>query len=58
MGAGDFGRLEMITNSVRALERRLPYTVDCPCGEKITTETMEPAYCKCGILHRFRSDRE
>jgi hypothetical protein len=55
MATGDIGRLEIMTNSAHSLARRLPYTVECACGEKITTETMEDAYCKCGILHRFRS---
>jgi len=58
MDAGDIGRLELVTNSVRELERRLPYTVECSCGERVTTHTMQTAYCKCGILHRFYSLRD
>jgi hypothetical protein len=57
MDAGDIGRLELVTNSAQEMERRLPYSVDCICGEKITTENMQSIYCKCGILHQFRSIR-
>ena len=38
MDAGDTGRLELVTNSAQEMERRLPYSVDCICGEKVTTE--------------------
>jgi hypothetical protein len=55
MDAGDVGRLEIVTNSVEALERRLPYTVECSCGETVTAKSMQPVYCKCGTLHRFRT---
>ena len=58
MDIGEFGRLEIITNSALAMERRLPYSVACTCGEKVTAETMEPVYCSCGILHRFHSVRD
>jgi hypothetical protein len=57
MDAGDIGRLELVTNSAPEMERRLPYSVDCICGEKVMAETMQPVYCKCGILHQFRSIR-
>ena len=56
MDSGDFGRLELVTNSVRALERRLPFTVECICGEKVTAIKIGTVYCRCGILHLFRSD--
>jgi hypothetical protein len=59
MEAGDFGRLKLVVNSVRALERSLPYTVECECGEPITTKTMSSADCpSCGIRHEFRSIRD
>jgi len=54
---GDLGRLELTVNSVRALERQLPYTVECKCGRAVTTETMQPLDCICGIRHEFRSIR-
>jgi hypothetical protein len=54
MELGDIGRLESAVNSVRDLERQLPYTVECACGEKMTTQAMEPVVCqKCGTHHRF-----
>jgi hypothetical protein len=57
MDAGDTGRLELVTNSAQEMERRLPYSVYCICGEKVTTENMQSVCCKCGILHQFRSIR-
>jgi hypothetical protein len=57
ISAGDIGRLELVTNSVKDLERQLPYTVECGCGEKITTQAGEPVYCICGVRHEFRSER-
>lgn len=54
---GDIGRLELAVNSVMDLERQLPYTVECGCGEKITTQAIEPVDCKCGVRHTFRSER-
>jgi hypothetical protein len=57
MELGDIGRLELVTNSVRDLERRLPYTVECSCGKQITTKALESVECKtCGRYHRFRSE--
>jgi hypothetical protein len=53
---GDFGQLKSVVNSVISLERRLPYTVECDCGRKITSQAMEPVFCeKCGAQHTFRS---
>jgi hypothetical protein len=46
MESGDIGRLELVTNSVKDLERRLPYTVECICGEQITTKAVESVECK------------
>jgi len=57
MQSGDIGRLKSVVNSVRGLERQLPYTVECECSEKITTKTMEPVDCNtCGAHHTFRSE--
>lgn len=57
MQSGDIGRLKSAVNSVRGLERQLPYTVECECGEKIKTQMMEPVDCKtCGSHHTFRSE--
>jgi hypothetical protein len=58
MEPDDIGRLKLVVNSVRDLERQLPYTVECECGEKITTQAMEAVDCqKCGVHHTFRSER-
>jgi hypothetical protein len=44
----DIGRLKLVVNSVRELERQLPYTVKCECGEK----NLEAVDCeKCGVHH-------
>jgi hypothetical protein len=58
MEPGGVGRPKLAVNSVRDLERQLPYTVECECGEKITTRAMEAVDCqKCGVRHTFRSER-
>ena len=58
MEACDFGRFEVSINSVPDLERRLPRTVPCKCGELITTHAMLPVDCHvCGTHHKFLSIR-
>jgi hypothetical protein len=58
MELGDIGRLELVTDTVRDLERRLPHTVECRCGsENVTTQAGEPVNCTCGVPHTFRSER-
>ena len=60
ISAGDIASLVSAVNSVRDLERQLPYSVKCGhdgCGETVTTQRGEPVYCVCGVHHTFLSER-
>jgi hypothetical protein len=61
MDGGEIGTLEIVTISIRGLQRRLPYEFQCRCGNatKIKRSGDFRLVCWCGLNHSLRdSERD
>jgi hypothetical protein len=61
MDGGEIGTLEIVTSSIRGLQRRLPYEFQCRCGNatKIKRSGDFRFVCWCGLNHSLRdSERD